>query len=89
MTFNKLFTLLSAILVIINVTYFVKGIKLSDEVNYYEKQVTKYKQANAEIEQNIYSLESLSKTASLAAELKFGKFNDPIFPDKPQYAYNN
>lgn len=89
MTLNKIFTLICAILVIINVTYFVKGVRLSDEINYYEKQVTKFKQANVDIEQEIYALESLTKTASIAAELEYGKYNEPIFSDKPQYAYNN
>lgn len=89
MNLNKFFTLICAILVIVNVTYFIKGVGLSDEVNYYEKQVTKYKHANIEIEQQIYALESLNKTASLAGELKYGKYNDPLFVDKPQYAYNN
>lgn len=86
MTFNKLFTAICAILVIINVTFFVKGIKLADDINYYEKQLKSLSDENTDYEQQIYSLESLSKTASLAAELKFGKYNDPIFTDMPQYA---
>lgn len=87
MTFNKLVTFVFALLVIINVTYFVKGIRLAEEINYYEKELKVIQEQNTEYEQKIYSLESLSKTASLAAELKFDKYNDPIFTDMPQYAY--
>jgi hypothetical protein len=86
MTFNKLFTVICSILVIINVTFFIKGIKLADDINYYEKQLKVLNDENTDYEQQIYSLESLTKTASLAAELKFGKYNDPIFTDMPQYA---
>lgn len=86
MTFNKLFVFLCGALVVINVTYFVKGIKLADEINYYEQELKVLKEENTEYEQKIYALESLSKTASLAAELKFDKYNDPIFTDMPQYA---
>jgi cell division protein FtsB len=86
MTFNKLFTFVCGVLVIINVTFFIKGIKLAEEINYYEQELKVLHEQNTEFEQDIYALESLSKTASLAAELKFDKYNDPIFTDMPQYA---
>ena len=88
MNFNKLFIFVCAVLVIINVTYFIKGVRLGDEISYYEKELKTLQEENAEFEQQIYALESISKTASLAAELKFGKYNDPIFSDMPQYALN-
>lgn len=88
MTFNKLFGLICGILVIVNVTYFIKGIKLGEEISYYEKQMKVLQEENTDYEQQIYALESLSKTASMAAELKYGKYNDPIFTDMPQYAFN-
>ncbi len=86
MNFNKLFAGICAILVIINVTYFVKGIQLGDEISYYEKELKVLQEENKDYEQEIYALESLSKTASMAAELNYGKYNDPIFTDMPQYA---
>ena len=89
MNFNKIVIILSLVLVIINIGFFVRGITLSDEINYYEKELKILKSQNTDYEQNIYTLESLSRTASMAAEMKFGKFSDPIFSDSPQYAYNN
>lgn len=86
MTFNKLFAFICIVLVIINVTFFIKGIQLAEEINYYETELKKLHEQNTEYEQDIYALESLSKTASLAAELQFDKYNDPIFTDMPQYA---
>jgi hypothetical protein len=89
MNFNRLVIFASLVLVLVNIGYFIRGIKLSDEINYYEKELKTYKSQNIEFEQHIYALESLSKTASLAAELKYGKYTDPLFSDKPHYAYNN
>jgi hypothetical protein len=88
MNLNKLFSGICLLLVIVNVGFFIRGIKLSDDINYFEKELRTYKQQNTEYEHQIYALESLSKTSSLAAELKYGKYNDPIFSDVTQYAYN-
>lgn len=87
MKYNKIFVVIFVVLVIINVTYFVKGVKLGDEISNYEKELKKLQQQNNDFEQNIYTLESISKTTSVAAELKYGKYNDPLFSDAPQYAY--
>jgi hypothetical protein len=89
MTLNKLFIFILGVLVIINVTYFIKGVRLGDEISNYERELKVLEQQNADYEQEIYALESLSKTASVAAELKFGKYNDPIFTDMPRYALKN
>ena len=77
------------ILVIVNVGLFMKGIKLSDEINYYEKELKSLKQKNAEYEFKIYSEDSLTKTASIAAELGYGNYNDPIYSEVPKFAYKN
>lgn len=87
MKLDKFFAIICLCLVAVNVMYFIKGVRLSDEVNYFEKELKVLKQSNVEYEQKIYELESLSKTASLAAQLDYDKFNEPIFIDKPQYAY--
>lgn len=89
MNFNRLVICASLILVLVNIGFFIRGIALSDEINYYETELKSLKTQNTEYEQHIYAVESLSKTASLAAELKFGKFTDPIFSERPQYAYNH
>lgn len=87
-TVNKLLSIALLVLVAINITIFVKGVALSDEINYYEHELKDLKQQNSDFEYNIYALESISKTASLAAQLDYGTFNEPIYLDQPQYAYN-
>lgn len=76
------------ILIGINVAIFIQGIKLSKDIHYYESEISKLKQQNIEYEQAIYKVESYAWTASLAAELEYGKYNDPIYIQPPQYAQN-
>ena len=85
---NKVFSVVYIILVIVNVFIFVKGVTLSEDISFYEKELVRLKQENIEIEQKIYALESITKTASMAATLDFDKYNEPIFTDRPQYAFN-
>lgn len=88
LTLNTFISLSLVILVGVNIGIFVKGVGLSDEINYYEKELKQLKQQNVEYEYKIYALESISQTASIAAQLDFGTFNDPIYVEQPQYAYN-
>ncbi|CAN5207916.1 hypothetical protein BH09PAT2_BH09PAT2_06130 [soil metagenome] len=87
-TLNSIISLAMVALVIVNIGIFVKGVGLSDEINYYERELTQLKQQNVEYEYKIYALESISKTASIAAQLDYGTFNAPVYAEKPQYAYN-
>lgn len=80
--------LVMAALVAVNMTFFIKGIKLSEDINYYENELATLQEHNIDTEQQIYKLESYTRTASLAAELEFGKFHDPIYSETPQYAFN-
>ncbi|OGK46671.1 hypothetical protein A3A93_00155 [Candidatus Roizmanbacteria bacterium RIFCSPLOWO2_01_FULL_38_12] len=86
---NKIFSALCIVLVVVNIYIFVKGIALGEDVSFYEKELVRLRQENIEVEQNIYTLESITKTASMAATLEFGNYNEPIFIDKPQYALKN
>ncbi len=88
LTLNKIITVALMSLVIINIGIFVKGVTLSDEINYYEKELKQLKQQNVEYEYKIYTLESISQTASIAATLDYGSFNEPVYVEQPQYAYN-
>ncbi len=88
LTLNTFISLSLVILVGVNIGIFVKGVGLSDEINYYEKELKQLKQQNVEYEYKIYALESISQTASIAAQLDFGTFNDPVYVEQPQYAYN-
>ena len=74
------------LLVIMNVGIFMHGISLGDDVNKYEQEISRLKKSNMELEQQMYSLESITQTASLAAELKYDRFHDPLYIDQPQYA---
>ena len=88
LTFNSFILGLIILLVGINITIFVKGISLSNEIHYYEKELSSLRQQNVDYEQEIYKIESYTLTASLAAELDYGKYNDPIYSELPQYALN-
>lgn len=80
--------ILIIILVGINIAVFVKGITLSDEIHYYEQELAELKKQNVTYEQEIYKMSSYTRTASLAAELDYGKYHDPIYHEIPQYALN-
>ncbi|MFA9289027.1 MAG: hypothetical protein ACEQSA_04060 [Weeksellaceae bacterium] len=84
---NKRTIIISIVLlVIMNVGIFMHGISLGDDVNKYEQEISRLKKSNMELEQQMYSLESITQTASLAAELKYDRFHDPLYIDQPQYA---
>lgn len=87
-TLNSIIWLALISLITINISIFIKGVTLSDEINYYEKELMQLKQQNVEYEYKIYALESISQTASIAAQLEFGSFNEPLYAEQPQYAYN-
>lgn len=86
LTINTSIISIIVLLVGINIVLFMHGITLSDEINYYEQELTSIQQENIDYEQEIYKLESYTLTASHAAELKFGKYNEPIYGDIPAYA---
>ena len=73
-------------LVGINIAIFIRGIEISDEIHYFESELQTLKQENIESEQEIYKMTSYTRTASLAAELSYGSYNEPMYRDLPQYA---
>lgn len=84
---NKKYIIIGiTLLIIMNIGIFMHGISLGDDVNKYEQEITRLKKSNMELEQHMYSLESITQTASLAAELKYDRFHDPLYIEKPQYA---
>ncbi|KKQ38656.1 MAG: hypothetical protein US54_C0006G0009 [Candidatus Roizmanbacteria bacterium GW2011_GWA2_37_7] len=88
LSINTAIVILIIMLIGVNVAIFIKGLKLGNEINYYETELSTMKQQNIEFEQQIYKLESYVWTASLAAELEYGKFNDPVYIQLPKYAFN-
>lgn len=79
--------LIFIVLIIGNIYIFISGIKLSDELNYYENQTNLYHQENIELEKKINQLSSLQNTASLAAELNFSEKPTPLVLGNMPYAF--
>lgn len=75
-------------LIFINIIIFVSGIKLSDEISYFEKEISVYHQQNVELEKQKSTLGSLQYAASIAAVLDFSKKSQPVFLESLQYAMN-
>ncbi|MDH7476641.1 MAG: hypothetical protein QHH09_04270 [Microgenomates group bacterium] len=81
--------LLFFVLFIANIYIFVCGIKLSNEINYYETEISKYSLENKELEKKVYDLSSLKYAASMAAELNFVVKAKPLFLENIKYALNH
>lgn len=88
-SFNAIIFLTICLLVTVNIAIFVKGIELGKDINYYEKELKNLQQQNIELEQKVYKLESHDLSASYAAELDYGKYNEPIYFQLPAYAFKN
>lgn len=90
MKFSISTTIIGVIVILIgvNVFIFIRGLRLGSEISFYETELTTFKEQNIELEQKIYKLESHVWTASLAAELEYGKYNDPIYTEPPRFALN-
>jgi len=71
-----------------NVYVFIIGIKLSDEVNHFEKEIKRLKQENINLEKKAYEVESLKFAASMAAKLNFIKQSQPMYIENLKYALN-
>lgn len=85
---NMMILFVLAVLVVVNIALFVQGITLSDEIHTFEQETGKLQKENSEITQQLFRLSSYTMTASLAAELDYGKFNKPIYTEVPHYARN-
>lgn len=73
-------------LALINVHIFVSGMRLGDEINYFESEVVKFRQENSELEKHVYEIDSLQHAASLSAALDFTKKVQPYYIDNFTYA---
>ncbi|PIZ64496.1 hypothetical protein CO051_04865 [Candidatus Roizmanbacteria bacterium CG_4_9_14_0_2_um_filter_39_13] len=74
------------VLIGVNVFIFIRGLQLGNEISFYETELATFKEQNSELEHKIYKLESHVWTASLAAELEYGKYNDPMYIEQPRFA---
>lgn len=75
-------------LMIANVYVFVSGVKLSDELSHYDSEISRLNQENLELEKRVYSVESLTHAASIAAELNFTNAAPPVYLDEQRFALN-
>lgn len=75
-------------LMIGNMYVFLSGVALGDEINHYEKEITRLHQENLEIEKKVYDVESLNYAASIAAQFDFSKHTTPVYLDNLKYALN-
>lgn len=74
------------VLAVINIFIFIKGIKLSTEISFYENETNKLHQDNLELEKQAYGFDSLRYAASMAAVLNFTKKAQPIYIENAKYA---
>lgn len=76
-------------LIALNIFVFMNGVKLSDEVYFYEGEISKIKAENIKLEQKVYMVDSVTYAASVAAELDFSKKSETLFLEEVGYARNN
>ncbi len=71
-----------------NIFIFLHSIKLSDEINHFEKEISALHQENLQLANKIYAVDSFQNAASLAAQLDFTKKAQPVYLDDLKYALN-
>ncbi len=71
-----------------NVFIFLSGMKVSEQINFYETETKKLKQENIDLEKKAYAAESLQNAASVAAQLEFTKKAEPYFLENLRFALN-
>jgi len=77
-----------AILILINVLIFVRGIQSAVEITKIESQLVSLKEENYSLENKLSEVSSLSYAASMAAELNFSQKTVPFYLDGLKYALN-
>lgn len=87
--FKNIIWLVLSILVAGNIFIFVSGMKLANEINFYEREIKKLHRENTELTTKISQLNSLQFAASIAGQLNFVKKSQPIYLESLKYAYKN
>ena len=73
-------------LILLNLWVFNKGMNLSEDINKFELKTKNLKKENMELEANLYRINSLKNTSSMAANLDFTKKANPYFLDNLRVA---
>jgi len=74
------------VLVGANVAIFVHSIRLSDEINRFERDLKTVHQENLSLEKKVNEIDSLRFADSIAASLGFVKKAQPLYLDHLKYA---
>ena len=74
------------ILVSANIYVFLNSLKLSDNINRFEKEIKVLHQQNLSLENRVYEVDSLQFAASLAGQLDFTQKAQPVYLDNLKYA---
>ncbi len=83
----RIFTVgLFLLLIAANVYIFLSGMKVSEQINFFEAQTKKLQQENIELEKKAYAANSLQHAASVAAELNYTKKAEPYFLNNLRFA---
>ena len=69
-----------------NIFIFLSGMKLSEQINFYETETKKLHQENIDLEKKAYEANSLQHAASIAGELDFTKKAEPYFLESLRFA---
>ena len=77
------------VLVGANVFIFLSGMRVSEQISFYETETKKLKQENIDLEKKAYAAESLQNAASVAAQLDFTKKAEPYFLENLRFARND
>lgn len=77
------------VLVSVNIYVFINSLKLSDNINRFEKEIKTLHQENLGLENRIYEVDSLQYAASLAGRLDFTQKAQPVYLDNLKYAKGN
>lgn len=75
-------------LVSANIIVFVHGIELAEEIRTHESGIQKLRVENNKLSQELFSMNSHTKTASHAAVLGYGHYRDPVYIELGTYARN-
>lgn len=74
-------------LLFVNIYTFVSSIRLSEDINNYEKQIAQLEQQNQDLENQTYKINSLKYAQDLAQSAGFTNTASPIYLNGPNYAF--
>lgn len=83
---NTIAVFLFFVLLFINMYTFVSSIRLSDDIDTFERQTAILKQKNQDLEEKIYKVDSLQHARDVASAMNFTQNPTPLYMNGPNYA---